>query len=140
MNPILEQFNRMQASQFAHWMQTSGKLSAPVQPSLLSLTGSSVSARYQFNVKPTDGLLAAVAHDLAALLVEASNASVVAWRKKSLMIEFIGEPMSGEINAESLDDPIDWHQAGDQVVTIIGGNGNGTLVFKALLTVSVAAS
>ena len=137
MNTTLDQFNRMKPGEFAHWMGSTDQLSAPSQPFLQQLTASGVRASYQFASRPTDGVLAAVAHDLATLLVKASQPDAVAWTKKELTVQFIAAPLSGEINAESAPQLIDWAQPGDQAVAINGFNGNGTQVFTARLTVCV---
>ena len=137
-------FHRLQAGPFVEWLQSGRWLSAAAQPHLQELTATSLRAAYLFDNRHmlegqviADGMLAAVAHDMATLLVEAGVPDGAKWVKRSLNIDFIAAPLSGELLISSAGAPIDWAQAGDQMVTIEGRNGNNTPVFTATLKVGI---
>lgn len=141
----LDHFHRLQAGPFVEWLQAGRWLSAAAQPALQELTPTSLRAAYLFDNRQmlngqviADGVLAAVAHDMAALLVEAGVPDGAQWVKRSLNIDFVAAPFSGELLISSAGTPINWAQAGDQVVTIEGRNGNNTPVFTATLKVGIS--
>ena len=144
MSNKLNLFYRLQAGPFVQWLQDGRWLSAPAQPALHELTATSLRAAYLFDNRQmlngqviADGVLATVANDMATLLVEAGAPAGARWAKRSLQIDFIAAPLTGELLIRSAGAPIDWAQAGGQLVTIEGHNGNDMPVFSATLKVVI---
>jgi acyl-coenzyme A thioesterase PaaI-like protein len=143
MSRMLDLYTHQGPAKFAADLDQSGRLFTLGTPPHIVLTASDVCASYQVDDRymksgrVPDGALAVMANDIATLAIAASMPVGASWSKTALRIEFLAATGRGEIRVRSVGEPINWGQAAEQEVAVVGEIGNGSPVFKATMTVNI---